>query len=248
MIFNLTSFSQKQKHKLYHLNRWNTDTVYLAKNKEYCYRAIYINENGDTITQDSIVLKPLAKAWLAQPNVQQAVRYIYYTDTLGYHNFVHPIEYFQERNQRKYKKKGHYPLSFKETTGAVYNDKEFYMHPPRTNQFSMLFYSIHPKVDLSTLTNKKEEKDFGLEIPLMGVFNWHSTITPMPDSLLFEKKVKVWKITTVSIGDIKEKDKQLGIYNSQLESLFTREFGFIKLHYTFENNIKMNFDLDELIQ
>lgn len=244
LAYSLIGYSQikEDKSELFHLNKWNTDTVYLAKNKEYHYSALYINEIGDTITKDEFILKPLARPWI-QLRVQQAVRYIYNTDTAGYHDFVHPIKYFHERNQRKYKKRGRYPISSKETTGAVYNDSLFYMHPPRANQFSMLFYSIHPKVLLSTLTDSITKADFGMGIPLMGFFNWHSTIIPKGDSIIFGEKIKVWEIETASIGDIKEEEKKLGIYNSKMDALFTREFGYIKQHYTFENNIKIKFDL-----
>jgi hypothetical protein len=160
-LFSQMSNKQKQ---FFHLNKTNTDTVYLSKNKEYCYSAIYIDQSGDTITKDEIILKPLARPWWPQFRVQQAIQYIYKTDTIGYHDFVNPIASLHERNQRKYNKKGRFPLVKKETTGATYNNSIFYMHPPRANQFYMLFYSIHPKVELKKLTDSITEFESKLVI------------------------------------------------------------------------------------
>lgn len=60
---------------------------------------------------------------------------------------------------------------------------------------------------------------------------------------MFGKIIETWHLRTTSIGNIKEEDKNYGIYNSVQESIFCKEYGFVKLHYTFENNIKIQFDL-----
>jgi hypothetical protein len=225
---------------------WSQNADYFSKKKEYHCRAIYIDKHGDTITNEKMVIKPLGHAWVAQPWSQTAVRYVYYTDTADYKDYVDPDDYFHERN-KKFEKKGKMRISAKETTGGVYNNNDFYMHPPRTNQYRMLFYAEHPHVYLNKLTDSVTTYMTSLTIPSMGVFNQKNTVTPIPEMLIDGSKVKGWKIFGISIGDIKERDKLEKLYNSTLDAIFTKEYGFIKLHYTFENGIKIQFDLEKVV-
>ena len=70
----------------------------------------------------------------------------------------------------------------------------------------------------------------------------------LTDSTLFNKTVKVWKFFVDSKRDKKPLENEAKIYNSTLDALFTHEFGFIKMHYTFENGIKIQFDLEKVVE
>ena len=48
-------------------------------------------------------------------------------------------------------------------------------------------------------------------------------------------------------GDFNDYHESLNIFDSTLEAQFTKEYGFIKLHHTFENNVKIQFDLEEVV-
>ncbi len=221
---------------------------YLNKYKEYHYRALYIDNKGDdTITNEKLIIKPLAKAWVGQPCLQQAVRYIYKTDTIGYKNYRHPEEFYRERDSLYYVRKGKMRIHKKETTGAIYSNNEFYMHPPRTNQYDMLFYAPHFNINLDSLKAVKSTYKTGITIPLMGTFNITYTVTPLQDTIIENTRVKAWQMKGDNIGDIKEKYKSKGIYNSTVDAIFCKEFGFLKFHYTFENGIKIQFTFEKLV-
>ncbi len=223
------------------------NTTYLNKNKEYYYRVLYIDRHGDTITNEKLIIKPMGRGWIAQPWLQQAVRYIYQTDTSGYRNYKNPMSFYRERDSVYFLKKGKMRLSKKETTGAIYTDKEFYMHPPRTNQYEMLFYAPHPYAQLDSLKTVKSTQKTGVSIPLMGTFNITYLISPLPDTIIANKQVKAWQLQGNNIGDIKEEYKAEHIYNSSVNAIFCKDYGFIKFHYTFENGIKIQFDFTDLI-
>lgn len=221
---------------------------YFDKNKEYHYRALYIDSRGDTITNEILIIKPLGRGWFPQLKLQQAIKYIYNTDTIGYKKYKDPESYFRKRDSIYYIKKGRirYP-SKQEITGAVYTKSEFYMHPPRTNQYRMLFYAAHPSVPLDSLKNVKSTYNTGLIIPLMGTFDVKYKIMPLKDTTINKYKVKVWQMKGENIGDIKEYNKIEGIYNSSIDAVFCKEYGFVRLHYIFENNVKIYFDLTKIV-
>lgn len=226
---------------------FSQDYDYFEKGKEYVYNAIYIDKHGDTITNEKVVFRPLGRAWIGQPWLQKSIRYIYNTDTTGYKNYIDPVNFFHEKNMKYYTKKGKVRISKKETTGGFYKNNYFYMHPPRTNQYRMLFYAPHPFVPFSKLTDSITTFEWGMGIPLMGNFNWNYTVTPAPAIIIDGKETRAWMIFNVSTGDIKERFKEEKLYDSTLEAIFTKEFGFTKLHYTFENSIKIEFDLEKVI-
>jgi hypothetical protein len=219
---------------------------YFSKHQEYHYRAIYIDKQGDTITNEKIAFKPLGRFWFGTWS-QKALRYVYHTDTAGYKNYVDPSDFFHEKDLRYFAKKGSVRVSASETTGGYYSDSSFYMHPPRTNQYRMLFYAPHPLVRIGKLTDSEMTYKEQIKIYLMGFFNWDYTVTPIPEVVIDYKKVKAWKIYTVSVGEIKEQFKLEKLYNSTLDAIFTKEFGFTMLHYTFENGIKIQFDIEKVV-
>jgi hypothetical protein len=228
---------------------FSQDTDYFNKNKEYHYNAIYIDRHGDTITQEKMILKPLGRPWLPQPWLQVAIKYIYNTDTVGYKNYVDPVEYFHKRNQKYFKKKGELLLSQHEKTGAYAKRGKFYMHPPRTNQYRMLFYSAHPLVYFNALNDSVNHftTDHINIIGMGGRYIQKYTVKPLADTLISNSQTEAWSVCATSGGDFNDYHESQNMYDSTLDAIFTKEFGFIKLHYEFENNIKIQFDLEEVV-
>ncbi len=141
------------------INRFLCQNSSFFNKKDYYYRAIYIDQNDDTIFNEKIIEKFLGKKWFAQRKLQDAVSYIYYTDTANYKKFVSYDDFINE-NQKKYYLKHHkYKLTKKETIGGYYYKEMFYIHPPRNNQYEILFYAWHPQIILTFLSDSIKESN-----------------------------------------------------------------------------------------
>jgi hypothetical protein len=234
----IINFSYGQNHNL------QENIECFDTNRIYEYNAIYIDENGDTITIENIIQKPLGRPWLPQPWLQRAIKYIYYTDTVGYKNYIDPDIFFHKKNMKYLEKHGKLRLSNKEVTGATLKRDMYYMHPPRRNQYRMLFYAPHPLVYSYSLTDSiySFSRNAGI-IGLGGDLTQEYKVTQLRDTLINKKQVKAWNVFVISGGELNEYNESLGIIDSKLDAIFTREYGFIKLHYTFENDIKIHFDI-----
>lgn len=228
---------------------------YFKKGREYHYNAIYIDTYGDTITQDKIILKPLGRRWGWQPRVQTAIQYIYLTDTAGYRNYYKPDSSLykeypnkKEKIDKYYEKKMEGKIKVKqvETTGATQKFGFFYMHPPRVNQFTTLFCSAHPQVYFNALNGTVNVFTKTLGIPGVGDLKQEYTVAPINDTIVNGSKIKAWSVFAKSKGDYKKYYKR-GNRDSELDAIFTYEYGFIKMHYTFENGIKIQFDFEKML-
>jgi hypothetical protein len=225
-----------------------TNNYFKNKNREYHYWAIYIDKNGDTITKESLIIKPLGHRWIAQPGLQMAIQYLYFTDTTGYRTFIDPIYLFHKEDVKYYKKKHRVRINLDETTGGFVNDTIFYMHPPRTNQYKMLFYAQHPRISLNKLTDSITTYMTSLTIYGMGIFKQKNEITCIHEISFNSLQIKAWRLFVTSKGEIKKHYEEEKIYNSTLDAIFTKEYGFVKLHYEFENGIKIQFDLKKVVE
>ena len=233
-----------------HDNNLDKSLNYFDKSKEYHYNVIYIDKVGDTITNEKMVLKPLGSPWLPQPGLQVAIKYIYYTDTAGYKNYVDPDIWWHKKNQKYFAKKGKVRVSSSETTGAYLKRGAFYMHPPRVNQYRMLFYSAHPIVLFKALNDSVNNfmQDHINIIGMGGRYIQKYTVTPLQDTIIDNSQINAWKVYATSGGDFNDYHESLKIYDSTLDAIYTREYGFIKLHYTYENGIKIQFDFEKVVQ
>lgn len=228
---------------------------YFNKGREYHYNALYINAHGDTITKEKIILKPKGRPWIGQPRVQTAIQYIFLTDTAGYRNYLKPDSSLykkypndKERLDRHYKKQMNRELKIKQqqTTGATQKYGFFYMHPPRTNQYSILFNSAHPIVFFNALNDSVNVFTRTLGLPFVGDYNQEYTVTPINDTTINGEKIKAWSVFADSKGDEKVYAKEQDEYNSTLDAIFTYEYGFIKMHYAFVNGVKVHFDFEKM--
>ncbi len=235
---------------LFSISVFSQDLKYFDTKRDYIYDALYIDSIGDTITNEKLILRVLDRKWIAQPGLQKSIRYIYDTDTTDYKNFINPDAYQHERNQRRYKNRGKFPLSEKSTTGGYQNEHYFYMHPPRSNQYSMLFHAAHPRFHSRVLEKGIDTITF-TDQQLYGAGYMHQEY--IYEILGKEKflgdSINIYKVN-VSSELITEKEhfnSKLDHYSSTLDALFSNEYGFIKMHYKFKSGVRIEFDLVEVL-
>lgn len=223
---------------------------HFSSEKEYHFRAIYIDEKGDTITNEIVEMNPLDRRWVGQPSVQEAVKYTYNTNPNDYDQFKSPMPYIYESNLSNLEKDGHLKIQSSEKTGAYFNGQAYFLHPPRTNQYHMLRYAAYPKMEFECLTDSTTSFYF-IQRPLGEVkYQHHYIVTPLKDSLTFcnTTKTKAWKVQTTSeVTGLSEYWQKLRIHSSTCEAIFSKELGFVKMHHTFENGIKIQFDLIKVV-
>ena len=225
-------------------------TKYFETKRDYIYKALYIDSSGDTITNERLILRTLDRRWIGQPWLQRSIKYIYDTDTADYKNYTDPDPYFRERNIRRYKNRGEYPLSEKEITGGYQDEHYFYMHPPRSNQYRMLFHAAHPRffsrvlekgIDTVTAT---DQQFYGA-----GYMNQEYRYQDLGKDEILGDSITLYQVNVISkLVTEKEKfKKKIDFYASTFDALFCFEYGFIKMHYEFKSGVKIEFDLIEVI-
>jgi hypothetical protein len=212
--------------------------LFFVKNKEYHYNAVYIDSIGDTIVSEIITLKPLDRRWIGQLRVQETVQYQFETDSSDFVKVALPISGIRINHVKK------------ENTGAYFQNGYYFLHPPRANQYYMLRYAAYPRMEFEYLSDSLTSFDFNLRA-LGGVkYQHHYIITPLKDSLIFCNTIKteVWEVQTTSeVTGLSEYWQNLRIHNSTCEAVFSKELGFVKMHHTFENGIKIQFDLIKVV-
>jgi len=211
----------------------------------YYYNTLYIDKNGDTIIKDQMIIKPLDRTWLGIIRDQESVDYIFQTDIEQFNKYHDPDLDFYKHQQKYYQKHHKLKWSPKERTGGYLVDSTFFLHPPRTNQFRMLYYGAYPDISYNLLLDSITKYSTVVRMLSFGVMRHQYQVSPLKESAMkiIDKDVLIWKIDATSTAEFtNEYYKQFHIYNSILDAEFCKEYGFIKMHYTFENGIKIQFD------
>ena len=77
---------------------------------------------------------------------------------------------------------------------------------------------------------------------------WHQyTVTPVKDTVINSEPVKAWSINTTLDVEFNEAWKDTEIYESTFESIYTIKYGFVKMHYTFKDGVKILFDFEKVV-
>ena len=253
LIFLLSVLSScivYRMHKLTH----NPSDSYFVKGKKYHYNTFYIDSLGDTVVRGKLIIAPTGKPWIAQPGVQESVNYYHFVDSLEYVKFIDPEPFFAKRNSDYLAKKHKLKFNKKENTGGYMKTNYFYIHPPRTNQFRLLFYSPHPWM-ANQLLNDSSYNEFNVELkffgPIMSLMSTYK-LKPISKSSLssFPSSIKVWQVDIDSKMKFKDTTKTHynGLYNSTVEAEFCKEFAYIKMHYRFENGIQVLFNFEKMTE
>jgi hypothetical protein len=230
----------------------NTYDTYFIKGRKYHYSTYCIDSIGDTLHKGKLVIVPNDRPWIAQPNLQESVNYYYTSEDkeLKKKN-IDPFIYYSKKSKDFYK----------ENTGGYLGKDAFYIHPPRSDVFTLLFYSAHPTMLIQAFNPPKGKEDliFNFEYNLRffgrlygGILyskykvqkTAKSTLLTIPDTM------KVWKVTVDSKIKFNDttKVKYTGLFNSTLDAEYCREYTYIKLHHTFENGVKIHFNFEKMTE
>jgi len=222
---------------------------YFNNGKKYTYNTVYINSVGDTIIKGTVVICPTDKKWFFQPGLQKKIVLHYKSDTASNNNYIDPIPFFAKKDKKRIAKKGSIGFKKSNITGGFVNDTLFYMHPPRINQYRMLFYAPHPEFELESFNKTRHVFTKKLTLIGFGVYHHEYICTKSLTIKLFNSTIETWDMSVDS--NIEYKNKKIeenellynDCYNSNLKAKFCREYGFINLDYKFDNNIEIKFEL-----
>lgn len=222
----------------------NNDTLIIFNsNKTYTYEAIYIEPNGDTLTNETIIINPLGEPWVFQKS-QTSYEIIFSPDSAKLKSFVMPINSRQKRRNKfikKMAKKGKiwdFPWQKKGTTGAIETNSSVWIHPIRSNQYVYTEVAPFPEVKFNHLKIGGAWSS-GLEI-LFGWDNFKGSVKS--DFEVVEKinysyqtleLVNCWQINSKAVHS------ELGV--STNDFLFHEEHGFVEMRYTFYNGVRVDF-------
>jgi hypothetical protein len=225
--------------------------TYFLKNRNYHYNSLYIDSAGDTIIKGQVIVQPLERPWLWQWSIQESVNYIYFNDSMEYNKYKDPEFSIYLQQQKYLRKHGRMKLYPKELTGGYMTDSTFYIHPPRANQYRMLNYAAHPFARYLKLEDTTVHQVATMRIYGLGkLYNVYSQ-SPLERSSLdgIGAEVKVWGINVESHIDFtNEYYKFFPIFNSSLEAEYCKEFGFVKMHYSFQNGIKIQLNFVKMTE
>lgn len=218
----------------------------LCNGKGFNYRALFIDSIGDTLTNEIIKAIPTGKRWIFQPRVQMGVNYYYSTDTIGFQK-INPL--FQDDcYKNRMKRKGKVKFEDKENTGFTCSENSYFLHPPRQNQYVMIHHAAYPVMFYSKLSDTLEHLDF--TINNLGPENFvhrfeifpYAGISPLKET----SQLKLWSVNAITdVTGLSDYFESQHCHDSKMEGLYCPEIGFIKMHYTFENGVKIYFDYVE---
>jgi len=220
-------------------------------NKTFVYDAIFISQQGDTITRETVELAFKSSLWKFDKN-QQELFITYNTDTLGIKSFLHPSEkkrrkYEKFEAKRKEGKKGWENwtwLEKEEVTGYILNDSVFWMHPPRGNQYRYMQASGMPQVQLNNLFiggkwTTKLTMLMGWEEFKGNVVSDYEVIKKVNFTSHNIEVENAWQIK------VEHLHSNLGSYASLL--VFDSEiYGFVKFHHKYYNGSQIIVSLKEV--
>ena len=229
----------------------NEFDTYFVKGRMYHYNTLFIDSLGDTILRGKFIIEPKDRPWIGQPKVQESVNYIHIIDSTNFVKYQNTDFKNNKTNQNHSIKKNKF--SENENTGGYLNKNYFYIHPTRINQYRMLFYSAHPCMYYSALQSPSKgvfEFEFSTTYYNLGELNCIYKVKPINKStlLFIPDSIKVWKVDASSKIQFEDSTKHYytGDLNSILDAEYCKEFTFIKLHYTFENGVKIQFDFQKM--
>ncbi len=222
-LISTSVFSQQHKRELY-------DSL-----KVYTYNAVFINEVGDTSSNETILFKPQGKIWKIDEQ-QDVVKTIYSSNDSVLAQFKNP----------KDKKKEHTKIrkTIESTSGLIETDSLIWLHPFRGNQYAYTEVAPFPEVKISKLQVGKCWNGGELSIQ----FGWGGLKGKVIDNY------QVIGNSQISWNNKELRDcweiKATGIHNKLGEStvnyIFQKEVGFLTMDYHFYNGYRIVFSLVEI--
>ena len=218
-------------------NRYNSDNQIYKTWKTFTFRYYYEDKSGvkylmtkDTLGNDNIDTWKFEKVDLKNP---KSVSQIIMTVTYGLKPFIQSdTSYDQTVIKYDYKlNSGEFWNT--EKTGLIENEKNIWMHPPRTGFFKILEINPFPYIkEPFVIGNKwKWKLEFGDYWSDKSWLEWKSENENLYDYEIIQKlllKTKLGELECYVINCVAE--SKLG--KTKLISYFNKIYGFVKLDYT----------------
>lgn len=227
-------------------------TTIFAKGKHYTYSAVYIQSNGDTLTNEVIELIPKSRPWSWQWS-QRTVKIVYRPDTTNLLDWKNPISWrlkFYEDLKKEWELKGKKwtgVWQINKRTGVIENEKYIWMHPFRSNQYIYTEIAPFPLVGFSKLRSGETYS------------NWIQIGNPITEtergwgefSGRIEKTYTVVDTTSFEIENKKIDScwiiHSVGNHSSLGENcndfIFSKEYGFVQMDYSFYDGVQIQFKM-----
>lgn len=198
----------------------------------YQYKALFIDANGDTLTNEKVILQSTGQVWSAQ-KTQTLVNYTYFPDSIAY-LFRDP----------RFKKTKYISISNESRSGVIETDSSIWIHPFRSNQYLYTEVAPFPQVKKNKL--KIENEWNGGVLFIMngwGRFKGRVRSTYHVTNMI-EKEFNNQLLSECWVIDAVGTHNKLGI--STLNVLYNKDHGFLEMNYIFYNGAKIQFVLEKV--
>lgn len=204
---------------------------FLEPDQLHEYKIIFINNIGDTLSNEDLEIETTDKRWSGQPGLQKQIIFHHHPNEDSILSII-PSKYYTYRIQNKLRRGKRNVFKYEMVTGGFFLMNKFWMHPPRGNQYRALEGVPYPCVYLDSLPDDtsighyRDDRKFFDERGLVKIF-YEAKKT---NSFLWgDSKYKSWIISAT----------QEGYYNHRLDAVFTMEEGFLVLDWTLDDGYRI---------
>jgi len=208
-------------------------------NREFHYQALYLNANGDTISNETIVMIPTGEPNPLQKKIQTFAEFRYqysYDDSVKLAaNPIHANDFTKKHNTIIWRR------SIKE--GIKENEDEIWMHPFRINQYVLTEIAPFPTARFP-LTEGRSWKSLTFIGKGWGTFSGRAT-NRFTIKGKTTRQVGIGKLPGCQLIEATSNHKKLG--ESQAKFYFHPKYGFVEMDYHFYNDQRMVFSLQRVV-
>ena len=207
--------------------------------REFHYRALYLDVDGDTISSEAIVMVPTGEPNPLQKKRQTLAEYRFnYTqeDSIKLAaNPIHANDFTEKYNTIIWRR------SMKE--GIVENDEEMWMHPFRINQYALTEIAPFPETRLPA-TEGRSWKALFFIAKGWGTFRGRAT-NKYTIKGKTTRQTGMGELADCHLIEAVANHRKLG--ESHAAFYFHPEYGFVEMDYHFYNGQRIVFVLEEVV-
>jgi hypothetical protein len=240
-LFTVNSFAQN-------------DTDIFAEGKEYVYLVAFIQANGDTLTNEKMILLGKDEEWQYQKK-QSILEVKYFPDTVNLKKYVDPRAAEEERKIKNLKKKAkgkkgwdNYTwLDYEEVTGKGITDSSIFLHPPRDNQYVYHYMNAYPEIFFNKLfiggtwqAGIKIARGIPSNEEFVGTTISTFKVTEQLTTNFNGKNLDdCWRIEITCVHSVKGE--------TSAEYIFSESHGFLKMDHLFYDGVQINYVLEDIV-
>lgn len=200
----------------------------------YVYSAVFLDKNGNYLTEEIIYVKKLDKKWEYQNN-QKIIAINYQPDTIGLKNFINPVKKYRNKKFKNF-------ISYEET-GFIENDTLIWMHPFRVNQYIYTEIAPFPCLEFENGEIKKKWSSNSFIF-----FGW-SSFKGIKRSIYSLQNISSYIFDTNKLEEcyfINSEANHSKLGKSYLNIVYNKKIGFLEMNYIFYDNTVINIKLIEI--